>query len=123
MIRIIFALVVLATGVTSSHAESGCNVPYFKLLAHTEVTGHMYVKAGKSCSVQSANSAGGNTGIEIRRRPSNGQVQLTGGFKITYKPRAGFVGKDSFAYVRNALDSRTGRPIQLAVNIDVTVEP
>ena len=123
MIGIILALAVLVAGVTASHAASHCNVPYFKIIADVEVTGHMYVKAGKSCSIQSANSPGGNTGIVITRRPANGQVQLIGGFKISYKPRAGFVGKDSFGYVRHALDARTGRPIQLPVNVDVTVQP
>jgi hypothetical protein len=122
MLRIILGLVALAAGAGSAQAAD-CNVPFFKLLAHTEVTGHMYVKAGKSCSIQSANAPGGNTGIEIRRRPSNGQVQLTGGFKITYQPRPGFVGKDSFAYARKALESQTGRPVTLAVNVLVTVEP
>jgi len=58
----------------------------------------------------------------VTRRPANGQVHIKG-FSIYYKPRAGFVGKDSFGYVRQALDAGTGRPIRIPVNVDVTVQP
>jgi hypothetical protein len=120
--RIILAVGLLLGVAASGHAASNCEVMGIHLIPDVTVTGYMYVKAGKSCSIQSANSPGGNTGLEVSRRPTNGQVQISG-FKIFYKPRPGFVGKDSFGYLRHALDARTGRPIRLPVNVDVTVNP
>ena len=121
MIRIILALGLFVGGVASAQAED-CNIPYFKLIPDVEVTGHMYVKAGKSCSVQSVNGDGGNIDIVLRRRPANGQVQIVSPFRITYKPRPGFVGKDSFSYVRHARDY-SNKSFALPVNMDVTVNP
>jgi hypothetical protein len=122
MFKTIVALGFLLSCVSAGHAASDCNVPYIKLLRDVTANGYMYVKKDKTCSIQSENSFGGNTGVEITRQPSNGRLQANG-FKIAYTPRAGFVGKDSFGYVRNALDPRTGMPVRLPVNIEVTVEP
>jgi len=122
MIRIAVALGLLVGMVSSSQAESDCNIPYFKMFPDVEVTGHMYVKAGKSCSVQSVNGDGGNIDVVVRRRPTHGQVQILAGFKISYKPHPGFVGKDSFSYVRHARDF-ANRSFALPVNMEVTVQP
>jgi len=50
VIRIILALGLLVGGAGSSLAASNCNVPYFKLIADVEVTGYMYVRAGKAAA-------------------------------------------------------------------------
>ena len=81
----------------------------------------MYVKSGKRCTLLSNNSAGGNTGVEVTQCPVNGSIEVNG-FSLAYTPKAGFVGSDSFGYVRHALDHRNNQPIKFMVTVAVTVE-
>jgi hypothetical protein len=122
MFKTIVTLSFLVASVSAGHAARDCNVPSIRLLRDVTANGYMYVKKDKTCAIQSADSPGGNTGVEITRQPSNGRLQVNG-FKIAYTPRGGFVGKDNFGYVRNALDPRTGMPVRLPVDVEVTVEP
>ncbi len=119
MIRITAALLLIAVP-TVSHAASSCEVGYLKLIPDVTVTGQMQVVSGKPCGIAIANSAGGTKSQEITRRASNGKAEIVG-FVVRYTSRPGFVGKDSFSYVRHALDATNNRPITLPVNIDVTV--
>jgi hypothetical protein len=122
MIRIGALLAFLFVGASSSYAASNCEVMGIDLIRDVTVTGYMYVKAGKQCGIQSASSIGGNISLELKQRPSNGSAQVDG-FRVTYKPRAGFVGKDSFVYVRHQRDARTNQAVTYPVNVDVTVQP
>ena len=120
MVRTITALLLLVAGVSASRAASNCEIPPFGLIRDVTVTAAMYVTSGKRCTIGVANSAGGTLSHEITRHPSNGKVEING-LDIRYTPRAGFVGKDSFSYVRHARDFTNNRPIQLPVNMNVTV--
>ena len=120
MIRLSAALLLVGIGLSPARAASGCEVPFTKMIPDVTVTGQIYAVSGKSCGIGVAESVGGAQSHQITRRPSNGKVEIRG-FAIYYTSRPGFVGNDSFSYVRHSLDSRTNRPITLPVNIDVTV--
>jgi hypothetical protein len=111
----------LAAG-SASDAAPTCNVPYLKGIQDVVVTGYMYVKAGKSCSITVANSPGPANETIIVQRPSHGTLEIRG-LGLRYTPRAGFVGKDRFGYISHALDGRNNQPVKFPANIDVTVEP
>jgi hypothetical protein len=120
MIKAMTALGVLLGATNFSHAATRCDIPEFHLIPDVTVTAYMYVTSGKRCGIAVSNSAGGAQRYEVTGRPSNGKVEIVG-LSIRYTSRPRFVGKDSFSYVRHALDARTNRPIRLPANIDVTV--
>ncbi len=121
MVRIAGALFFLAATISSSSAAN-CLVPNIHLIPDVTVTGYMYVKSGKRCSIVPDNSPGGTQGVDITQRPSNGTLELYR-LGVRYTPRPDFVGKDSFGYLRHSIDHRTNRPITHPVMIEVTVEP
>jgi hypothetical protein len=120
MVRIAAALLFLVAGVSASHAAFTCHVPPFKLIPGVTVTAVMYVTPGQRCAIAVSNSTGGTLSHDITRQPSNGKIEIYG-LNIRYTPRSGFSGKDSFSYVRHALDHRTNSPITLPVDVDVIV--
>jgi hypothetical protein len=120
MIKTAMALTTLLATASFSHAAPSCQIPPFKMIQDVTVTGAMYVTSGKGCGVAVANSAGGVQSHEITRNPSNGKVEIDG-FIVRYTSRSGFVGKDSFSFIRHVLDHRTNRPMALPVDMDVTV--
>lgn len=108
-------------GASSLGQAATCHVPPFKLIRDVTVTAAMYVTSGKRCSIIVLNSAGGTRAFEITRGASHGRAELANPLKLTYTPAPGFVGKDSFSYVSHSHDARTNRPMDLPVNVDVTV--
>jgi Big-like domain-containing protein len=120
MIKTTMAVSFLLAASNLSHAASNCEIPPFKLIPDVTVTAVMYVTPGKRCTIGVLNSAGGALSHEITRRPSNGKVEING-LDIRYTPRAGFVGADSFSYVRHSRDFSNNRPITLPVNMNIIV--
>ena len=111
---------VIAT-IVAGHAAPDCNVPFVKFISGVTNTGYMWVKSGKSCSIIVRNSIGGATKPpEVRQRPSNGALEVNG-LALRYTPKAGFVGKDRFEYVRYAVDNRNN-PVSGGIIVEVTVE-
>ncbi len=120
-----FASVLLLSGAMiaqSAATSSLCFVPSIKLIAGVTMPGYMYVKAGKSCAIVPNNSFGGTSGVQISERPAHGSLEY---YKlgVRYTPRPGYVGRDSFGYIRHGLDGRTGRPVTFPVMVEVTVQP
>jgi hypothetical protein len=123
MIRIATLLVFLIAGASPVYADMTCNVPFIKFIPGTTSNGYMYVKSGKSCGIQVANSPGGATkSPQVQQRPSNG-VLVINGLGLKYTPKKGFVGKDHFEYIRHALDPRNNAPVSGVMSVDVTVQP
>ncbi len=79
------------------------------------------VKSGKRCSVSMTSSRGPIDGLKILANPAHGNL-VTLRNRITYLPRAGYVGSDSFTYMRTGLDER-GNPTTRTVRMQVTVAP
>ena len=117
-----FVAFVLVAASSSSHAAPSCHVPPFKMIWDVTVTATMQVTAGKRCTIVINNSTGGTHAFTLTRHPANGTVEIDG-LKVRYTPKAGFVGKDSFSYIRHANNHRTNQPMKLPVEVDVTVTP
>jgi hypothetical protein len=60
--------------------------------------------------------------VTVVQRPSNGTVSIGEVSTIIYQSRAGFVGRDSFAYSRAGRTSRD-RARSITIRIAVTVTP
>jgi hypothetical protein len=123
MIKIALTFCILIAGTAFSHAASHCTVPFVKFIPGVTNTGYMWVKSGKSCKITVSNSLGGATqGPEVKQKPSNGTLTVSG-LGLTYTPKAGFVGKDRFEYLRHNLDHRTNKPVSGGIIVEVTVQP
>ena len=121
--RIFLGFCILLLGTGFGHATSHCNVPFIKFIPGVTNTGYMWVKSGKSCKIIVANSLGGAMqGPDVKQRPSNGTLKVDG-LGLQYTPKAGFVGKDRFEYVRHHLDARTNTPVSGGIIVEVTVQP
>jgi hypothetical protein len=122
MLKTITALCVLLAASSNSHAAD-CDVPFIKFIPGITTTGYMSVKSGKSCSIRVAESLGGVIRPpELAKRPSHGVVVIQG-LGLRYSPKAGFVGKDRFEYVRHHMDPRNNKPVAGNIVVEVTVEP
>jgi hypothetical protein len=108
--------------VSSDPAAALCSVPNIHLISGVTVTGYMSVTSGQGCLIRVNNSKGGSTSVDITKRPSNGTLEVRG-LGVRYVSRAGFVGKDSFGYLRHSLDHRNNKPDLFPVTVEVTVAP
>jgi hypothetical protein len=82
--------------------------------------GYMTVKSGKPCTFD-FKSSGPTVTVEIMQRPANGNLSLGSIGKVTYRSRAGFVGKDEITYQRRGFDLHNNPALRPA-HISVTVE-
>ncbi len=115
-------LIIFFAGIsTQAAAQTNCHVPNFNVIHNGTVTGYMYVKPGRTCSVMLTNSLGGVKSVEVTKKPSNGSLELRV-FGLRYIPRQGFVGKDTFSFRDHALD-RYGNPVTHDIVMEVTVSP
>jgi len=98
-----------------------CWVPWIRTIPGMTMDNSMTVKSGKSCSIN-FRSAGPTDRHTIAQRPKNGSLQVGDVGRITYRSRAGYVGNDSFVYVRSGRDMSNNRGDR-TVRIAVTVTP
>jgi hypothetical protein len=110
-------LVLVAVG---TQIASACSVPRIRTLDNQTVDGFMAARSGKPCGIVLRRSPGPIDRAEIAGRPSNGTVQISATNRIVYRSRPGFIGSDSFTYVRRGLDARNSavtRTVRIAVTV------
>jgi hypothetical protein len=79
------------------------------------------VRSGTSCPLRLVGSGGPMSDVAITQRPAHGSVSLQAQ-AVIYTARAGYVGADSFAYVRSGLD-HLNKPVRFAAQVAVRVVP
>jgi Bacterial Ig domain len=99
-------------------AAANC-FPSVRTFHDQTVDGTMTVRSGKRCSI-SFRSSGPTETTVIIQRPSSGSVSISGGGKVVYQARKGFVGNDTFTYARRGRDTRNN-PSDRQVRVRVTV--
>lgn len=99
-------------------AMASC-MPYVRWVNHETVDGYMTVEMGKTCRI-GFRSAGPTYTIHILTRPSHGTLSTGSVGSLTYRPRPGFVGSDTFTYARRGLDKTNG-PMDARIRVQVTV--
>ena len=112
-------VLLLAYGVNSAYA---CRVPSIDTFHGQTVDGQMFLKSGTRCSIIVRNSRGPTYGAEIVARPASGTASIGSGNSVTYVPKRGFVGQDSFTYARTGLDHLNNKS-RRTVRVAVTVSP
>jgi hypothetical protein len=115
--------IVLTAGVVMFAADcaSACSAPRFRTVPGMTSNGYMTAQAGKPCSLHFF-SAGPTTGTRIVQQPSHGTVRIGNIGHIIYKSKLGYVGPDSFSYVRSG-QTATGGSSERTVQVSVTVTP
>jgi hypothetical protein len=117
---LIASLIVLGAASPAFAQSSLCNVPEFQTYAGQQVTGRMEVRTGARCSIGMINSNGPTYSSQILARPVYGTVTMNG-HQITYTPKPGYVGPDSFVYTRGAT-SDPRHPSQRRVLMKINVK-
>ena len=115
------AVLVLAMSLGADYAMA-CSVPFIRTFDNQTVTGTLRTKAGRPCSIHLQRSFGPMHSAEIVRRPANGSVSVGATNRVTYLPRPGFTGQDSFTYARRGRDTRNNLVVR-TVRVAVTVYP
>ena len=117
----IFGIACLLLIAAGAEPVLACWVPFVRTFHNQTVDGSMTVKSGKSCSII-FRSPGPTTTHRIAQSPKNGTLSAGSIGRITYRSRVGYVGSDSFAYVRSGRDARNNSSVR-TVRISVTVTP
>jgi hypothetical protein len=117
-----FGLACLVLFALSAEASALCSVPRISTFNNQAVDGHMTVNSGGTCRIKLKRSAGPTYGAHIVQRASNGSVTVDSSNRIVYRPRAGFVGSDSFTYARTG-ESKGGDAVTRTVRVSVRVVP
>ena len=105
---------------STDYASASC-MPRVRWMNGQTVDGYMTVRSGKVCNIN-FNSRGPTDRTVILARPSNGSVTLGSVGRLTYKPRAGYVGSDTFTYARRGMTSQNA-PMDATIRVNVRVTP
>jgi hypothetical protein len=103
-------------------ASAWCSAPAVSLYDNQTVERRMRVNSSGTCRLRFGRSLGPMYSVEIPQRPSHGTVQTDALHTVTYTPRRGFVGSDTFTYARRGL-THGGTPVTRSVRVLVTVVP
>ena len=114
-------LVCLLLIACSAEAAALCAGPGVQMFDRKIVSRRRVVKAGTPCRLTFL-SLGPMYKVEFLKRPSHGTVQVGEIQSVVYTPHRGFVGRDTFTYVRRGA-TLTGRPTRYGVRVLVTVVP
>ena len=117
--RLKLCVLVFAVIVLSTPEALACRVPSIRTLDNQTVTGHMFAKSGRGCSIIVRNTRGPIFSTALVSNARNGTVVVSGG-RVVYTSRAGFVGDDTFTYARRGLNDRN-EPIVRTVSVAVNV--
>lgn len=96
-------------------------MPFVRWVNHETVDGYMTVRTGKACHV-TFRSPGPTDRTIIIARPVNGSLILATIGQLTYRPRRGFIGNDTFIYARRGADARNN-PMDATIRVHVSVTP
>src|SRR6266850_2975960 len=121
MIRVVGFVCFFVAAFIAESADA-CSVPNGTELANQTTAGRMTVRTGKPCGVRMIFSRGPTYSVEIAQRPRNGTTTVDPPHRIVYRSRPGFVGSDTFTYVRRGLDTQNN-PVVRTVEFAVTVTP
>lgn len=118
-----FGFAALASFPSMAWSQANCSVPGIRLLPGQTAEGTMTVRAGKTCTIAFFGSGfpGGVLDTRIVQNPTQGTATVSS-TSVRYVPKAGFVGRDEFAYARDGLDM-VGRKTTATAKVSVTVAP
>jgi hypothetical protein len=118
MRRLIAAALVLAG--LSGTADAACYVPTWRMVWDTEGIIYMQMDGGGTC--RTSFSRVWNTSeihaVSIKSAPRNGSASA-GGRGVTYRPRAGFKGEDSFMFLVTGRKAGAAQRATMRVNVTV----
>ncbi len=116
--RCAFALALMFWGLTGS-AEARCHVAAWRSIWGVETNGYMDTD-GSLCrtSVSRVWNTSAVQSVSIASAPQNGTASASGR-AVSYQPRTGFKGADSF--VLAILGEKAGSPRRATVRVSVTV--
>jgi hypothetical protein len=117
--RCVFALALLLVGFAGS-ANAACHVPQWRMVWDTE--GAVYMETdGAACrtSISRVWNTSEIHSVTIASAPRNGTASAAGR-GVTYRPRAGFKGADSFVFA--VAGRKAGNPTRATMRVHVTVK-
>jgi hypothetical protein len=114
----IFSMAMVAL---NTEASAGCWGPTVLMAKNGTVDNSVQVTAGTECRLQSR-SGGPLYSVDIVQRPSHGTVRIGPINSVIYAARAGYIGNDSFSFVRRGRTA-AGEPAAYTVRMAVTVTP
>jgi hypothetical protein len=101
-------------------SEANACIPFFREFEGQTVDVPMAAKVGKDCDIYFG-SSGPTEGIRIDKKPARGTVSVANGSRLSYRPRAGAGGSDTFTFTRYG-KTVGNRPTTRSVRVLVTIE-
>ena len=117
--RRVFALSLLLLGLVDS-ANAACSVVRWTFRWGVETNAYMQTD-GTTCRT-SVSWTGGTTevhSVTVAAAPRNGSASIAGR-GVTYRPKAGFKGEDTFAFA--IVGRHNGQPARATVRVSVKVQ-
>jgi hypothetical protein len=104
----------------SAQAEAACQVAPFRFQPGMDADVELTITAGSRCNVTIRDAARVKfTGSRISNPPANGMARTNGTSGASYQPRAGFKGRDAFAFTVCYSSPRAGCSV---LRVKVTVD-
>lgn len=120
MPKIVLAAVIAVLMLTT-HAEAACQVSPHRFVFGSDIDLDVEIIGGTRCPITvrlgAKSTAQSN---RISSPPANGMARTSGAAGVLYQPKAGFTGKDAFAFV--VCGSGAGRSGCSTVRVRVTVQ-
>ena len=103
-------------------AFAACRSLPMQIYANQAIERPITVRSGERCGLKLGASGGPTFGAAIVQRPAHGSASVQPPHGVIYRANPGYVGADSFTFVRKGLD-RHNQPVTFTVNVAVTVVP
>ncbi len=107
-------------GQSSRAVARGCNTDPISMGFAPEVNVAMTVKHGADCAIWSRISNTFVESLDVETAPEHGTLQTRSLSGVIYRPAPGYVGHDTFAFVRRESPQHMNR--KSLVRVDVRVE-
>ncbi|HEY8268939.1 MAG TPA: hypothetical protein VIG34_09790 [Xanthobacteraceae bacterium] len=119
--RTIVIAAVIAVLMLTTHAEAACQVSPHRFVFGSDIELDVEITGGTRCPIAvrigEKSTARSN---RISSPPANGMVRTSGAAGVLYQPKAGFTGKDVFAFA--VCGSGGGRSGCSTVRVRVTIQ-
>jgi hypothetical protein len=116
--RLALAIIAVLGAVTT--ADAGCLVPHFRFSLGYDTTANMVVTEGWRCSVALGTGAWSSfESVTVSTPPGHGTVTRRGSTTVTYQPRRGFRGEDSFAIAVRGLAGGQAATSTIRMSVEV----
>lgn len=119
--RTIVLAVALAVLMPTTRAEAACQVSPHRFVFGSDMELDAEITGGTRCPIAVRLGAKSTTrSNRISSPPANGMVRTSGAAGVLYQPKAGFTGKDVFAFM--VCGSGGGRSGCSTVHVRVTIQ-